>query len=70
MAVVSTTGFTTSAGFGGYGYYAPYDYGYCDYTYPDHAYGDSYYDNDGCYTVRRRVHSRSGWHVHPVQVCS
>jgi hypothetical protein len=49
----------------------PYDYGYYDdYGYPDYAYGDSYYDDGGCYTVRQRVHSRSGWHVHPVQVCS
>jgi len=57
-------------GFGGYGYY-PYDNGYYDdYGYPDYAYGDSYYDNGDCYVVRRRVHSRSGWHVHPVQVCS
>jgi hypothetical protein len=31
--------------------------------------GDSYYDNGDCYTVQRRVHSRIGWHVHPVQVC-
>ena len=50
------------------GYY-PYDYGYYDDGYPDYAYGDSYYDNGDCYTVRRRVHSRTGWHVHPVQVC-
>ena len=62
-------GFHHERGFGGYGYY-PYDDGYYDYGYPDYAYGDSYYDNGDCYTVQRRVHSRSGWHVHPVQVCS
>jgi len=48
----------------------PYDYGYYDYGYPDYAYDDSYYDNGSCYVVQRRVHSRSGWHVRPVQVCS
>jgi hypothetical protein len=61
-------GFHHDRGFGGYGYY-PYDYGYYDDGYPDYAYGDSYYDNGDCYTVQRRVHSRIGWHVHPVQVC-
>jgi hypothetical protein len=60
-------GFRHDRGFGGYGYY-PYDYGY-GYGYPDYAYDDSYYGADGCYTVQRRVHSRSGWHYRPVQVC-
>jgi hypothetical protein len=62
-------GFHHGRGFGGFGYY-PYDYGYDYYDYPDYAYDDSYYDNGGCYTVQRRVHTRTGWHVHPVQVCS
>ena len=62
----------------GYGYYGPYDYGYgygypYDYGYPDYAYDDSYYGTGygtgDCYTVQRRVHSRSGWHYRPVQVC-
>jgi hypothetical protein len=60
-------GFHHGRGFGGYGFY-PYDYGY-DYGYPDYAYDDSYYGNGDCYTVQRRVHTRSGWHYHPVQVC-
>jgi hypothetical protein len=65
--------------FGGFGFY-PYDYGYgygypdyYDYGYPDYAYNDSYYGTGygtgDCYTVQRRVHSRSGWHYRPVQVC-
>jgi hypothetical protein len=66
-------------GYGGYGFYGPYDYGYgygygypdyaYDYGYPDYAYGDSYYGNGDCHVVQRRVHSHSGWHVRPVQVC-
>jgi hypothetical protein len=71
-------GFRHGRGFGGYGYYGPYDYGYgygypYDYGYPDYAYDDSYYGTGygtgDCYTVQRRVHSRSGWHYRPVQVC-
>jgi hypothetical protein len=62
-------------GYGGYGFY-PYDYGYgygypdyYDYGYPDYAYDDSYSGTGDCYTVQRRVHTRSGWHYRPVQVC-
>jgi hypothetical protein len=55
-------------GYGGYGFHGPYDYGY-GYGYPDYAYGDSYYGNGDCHVVQRRVHSHSGWHVRPVQVC-
>ncbi len=42
-----------------------YDYGY----YPDYAYDDTYYDNGSCYIVQRRVHTRYGWRLRPVQVC-
>ena len=52
----------------GYGLYDPYD-DYAYYGYPYDAYGDSYYDGGGCYVVRRRVHTRYGWRVRPVQVC-
>jgi hypothetical protein len=46
-------------------------YGYDDYyDYPDYAYGDSYYDNGSCYVVHRRVHTKAGWRLEPVQVCS
>jgi hypothetical protein len=69
-------GFRHFGGYGGYGYYDPYDYDYgygygypYDNGYPDYAYGDSYYGTGGCYTVRNRVHTRAGWRVKPVQVC-
>jgi hypothetical protein len=52
----------------GYGLYDPYDY-YADYGYPYYADGDSYYDDGGCYVVRRRVHTPYGWRIRPVQVC-
>jgi hypothetical protein len=59
----------------GYGLYGPYGYdddyyGYPDYAYGDTYYGDSYYDDGGCYVVQRRVHTRYGWRLRPVQVCS
>src|SRR5712672_3422921 len=43
-------------------------YGYYDGYYP-YAYNDDYYDDGGCYVVRRRVHTRYGWRVRPVQIC-
>ena len=43
-------------------------YGYYDGYYP-YAYNDDYYDDGGCYLVRRRVHTRYGWRVRPVQIC-
>jgi hypothetical protein len=52
-------------GFGGFygpGYYDDY------YDYPYYVADNSYYDG-GCYVVQRRVHTRSGWHLRPVQVC-
>jgi len=69
-------GFHHGRGFGvgafglglGYGLYAPYDY-YADYGYPYYAYNDSFYDGDGCYVVRRRVHTPHGWRIRPVQIC-
>ena len=48
-----------------YAYYGDYDY---DYPY-DYANDDSYYGDSGCYVVQRRVHTRYGWRVRPVQVC-
>jgi hypothetical protein len=53
---------TFAAGIG-YGIYDPYAY-YGD----DYAYND-YYDDGGCYVVQRRVHTRYGWRLRPVQVC-
>ena len=52
----------------GLGY--PYAY-YDDYGYPydDYGYDDSYYGDGGCYGVQRRVHTRFGWRIRPVQVC-
>ncbi len=45
-------------GFGFYGYsdYYPYDYG-------------TYYGDDSCYLVRRRVKTRHGWRIRRVEVC-
>jgi hypothetical protein len=47
-----------------YAYYGGYDS-----DYPDYAYDDSYYGDGGCYVVQRRVHTRYGWRIRPVQVC-
>ncbi len=42
--------------------------GYDDYwDYPDYAYGG--YDDGGCYVVQRRIRTRYGWRIRPVQVC-
>ena len=49
--------------FVGFGF-GPYYDGYYPY-----AYDDSYYGDGGCYVVRRRVHTRHGWRIRPVQVC-
>src|ERR1700692_3083489 len=38
---------------------------YYDGYYP-YAYNDDYYDDGGCYVVRRRLHTRYGWRVRPV----
>lgn len=43
-------------------------YGYYDGYYP-YAYNDDYYDDGGCYVVRRRVHTRYGWRVRRAEVC-
>jgi hypothetical protein len=50
-------------GFYGPGYYDDY------YDYPYYTADDSYYDDGGCYVVQRRVHTRYGWRLRPVQVC-
>ena len=49
--------------FVGFGF-GPYYDGYYPY-----AYDDSYYGDGGCYVVRRRLHTRHGWRIRPVQVC-
>jgi hypothetical protein len=63
-------GFAFGTGIG-LGLYAPYAYG--AYGYPYGYYGDPYaysdYDDGGCYVVQRRVHTRYGWQLRPVQVC-
>jgi hypothetical protein len=41
---------------------------YYDGFYP-YAYDDSYYGDGGCYVMRRRVHTRHGWRIRPLQVC-
>jgi hypothetical protein len=50
----------------GYGLYGPYGY-YGGYGYP--YYDDYYADQGGCYVVRRRVHTRYGWRIRPVEIC-
>jgi hypothetical protein len=52
-----------AGGFFGPGYYDDY------YDYPYYAGDDSYYDNGGCSVVQRRVHTRYGWRIRPIQVC-
>jgi hypothetical protein len=52
----------------GYGIYDPYAYYGDDYGYPAYADND-YYDDGGCYVVQRRVHTRHGWQLRPMQVC-
>jgi hypothetical protein len=61
--------FGAGLGYGLYDY-GPYAY-YGDdyYDYPAYSYDDTYGDNGGCYLVRQRVHTRSGWRFRPVQVC-
>jgi hypothetical protein len=55
-------GFGPAFGFGlGVGY--PYYYGYGDY------YPYAYEDDDECYVVRQRVHTKQGWRYRPVTVC-
>jgi hypothetical protein len=51
----------------GLGLYGAYPYYYDDDYYPYYA-NDDYYEV-GCYLVKRRVHTRYGWRVRPVQVC-
>jgi len=56
-------------GFGAYGFgpyyggYYPYAYGYYPYAY------SNYYDDAGCYLVRRRVMTPYGWRIRPVELC-
>ena len=52
-------------GWGAYPYYDNYYDPY--YAYDDYGY-DNYYQ-EGCYVVNRRVATRYGWRVRPVQVC-
>lgn len=55
------------AGFGalgvglGLGLYGPYGYG--------NPYYSGYYDDGGCYLVRRRIWTPYGWRLRRIQVC-
>jgi hypothetical protein len=55
----------------GFAFGVGYPYAYYDdyYPYYDYAYDDAYYGDGGCYVVQRRVHTRHGWRIRPVQVC-
>jgi hypothetical protein len=56
--------------FGAFAFGFGYPYDYYDYPYyDDYAYNDTYYDDGGCYVVRRRVSTPYGWRIRPVQVC-
>jgi hypothetical protein len=57
--------------FGAFALGVGYPYAYYDdyYPYYDYAYDDAYYGYGGCYVVQRRVHTRYGWRIRPVQVC-
>ena len=70
VAAVSITDSIRRRGFiGGFGFYGPYAYDDGYYDYPYYA-DDSYYEGDGgCYVVQRRVHTRYGWRLRPIQVC-
>jgi hypothetical protein len=67
-------GFHRGFGFGafglgvglGYGLYGPYGY-YGGYGSP--YYDDYYADETRCYVARRRVHTRYGWRIRPVEIC-
>ncbi len=52
----------------GLGLYAPYAY-YGDYGYDYPYYAASYYDDGGCYIVRRRVLTPWGWRIRRATVC-
>ena len=56
-------GFFRRRAFIGFGFW-PY---YADY-YP-YYYDDYYPYDEGCYLVRRRVHTRYGWRIRNVEVC-
>jgi hypothetical protein len=43
--------------------FGPYYDGYYPYAYND------YYDDGSCYVFRRRLMTRYGWRIRPVQVC-
>jgi hypothetical protein len=47
----------------GFGFFGPFAYG----GYYPYDYG--YYGDDGCYLMNRRVMTRYGWRIRPVQVC-
>jgi hypothetical protein len=49
--------------------YGAYPYGAYDYYGGPYYGGDYYADDGGCYVVHRRVHTRYGWRVRPVEVC-
>jgi hypothetical protein len=57
-------------GFGAFAFGFGYPYDYYGYPYyDDYAYADTYYDDGGCYIVRRRVSTPYGWRIRPVRVC-
>jgi hypothetical protein len=43
-------------------------FGFFDYGYFPSDYG-TYYGNEGCYLVRKRVKTRHGWRIRRVEVC-
>jgi hypothetical protein len=56
-------------GYGPYGYWDDYAYDYPYYGYNNAYYDDAYYDNGDCHVVQRRVHTKHGSYLKPVQVC-
>ncbi|MDE5466170.1 hypothetical protein, partial [Bradyrhizobium sp. CSS354] len=64
-------GIAIGAGIAGAGYYGGY-YGYGQPYYGNpYYYGTGYNDGGygGCYVVRKRVMTPSGWRIRPVDVC-
>lgn len=64
---IGAFGLGVGLGYGLYGPYGPYGYYGSPYYYGGY---EGYYDDDGgCYLVRRRIHTRYGWRIRPVEIC-
>jgi hypothetical protein len=74
LLVVASAGLvspTVASARGGGGFHdnGNYDYYGYPYVYYPNGYSDSYDYDDGCYVIRRGVHTARGPRLHPAQVC-